>query len=531
MNELNMHPLEAILRFCAEAAPNPWYPSTFSEVSGIPREQLDPLLDELRLGGLIRLTDWVQGRGQGYALTPAGTAVVENPRLLEKLRANGAPRQPVSLRPAAARPARPGDMQTWDRGEMVREVFLNPTRPTVTLSLMFVNIMVFLAGVVLAIQRQVPWEWFLTGKSDPKVIQLLSDTGAVQALQLMDGQWWRLLTSCFVHIGLLHLAVNMYGLYVLGPLVERMFGHARYLLLYLVAGLGGSCLGMLLAPGEFQQFQAVRPTLLAGASGAIYGLLAAIAAWTYLNRHFLPPPLVSSIYRNLVINSILFIVIGLVPGVSMSGHVGGAGAGLLAAILLNYQRFGSSWRRLLALLGVLLIPAACFVALLKAPDYDQRWKNINAIYQLFIKGRELMEQREEEQHNLEAALTRVRKIENDRRVAEAEDKAEELIRQDAAKRDRQLVGKTIAAIQNARIGLATAEIVLRRAGPFEVAREEKKRQLRIEYLRARFQLFQFYLKCLQQGENWTREDARGLDRQQEETKRLKEDWQEEVNRD
>src|SRR5947208_1219339 len=89
MSKLNMNPLEAILKLCAEAAPNPWYPSVFAQTSGIPRAQLDPHLDTLRLGGLIRLTDWVQGRGQGYALTPEGEAVVQSPRLLEMLRSKG----------------------------------------------------------------------------------------------------------------------------------------------------------------------------------------------------------------------------------------------------------------------------------------------------------------------------------------------------------------------------------------------------------------------------------------------------------
>src|SRR5438094_596603 len=50
---LNMNPLEAILTWCREADPHPWYPSTITQVYGIPREQLDPYLDELRLGGLI----------------------------------------------------------------------------------------------------------------------------------------------------------------------------------------------------------------------------------------------------------------------------------------------------------------------------------------------------------------------------------------------------------------------------------------------------------------------------------------------
>src|SRR5207245_10465761 len=78
--------LETILRQCAEAAPSPWYPSEFARTKGIQRDDLDPHLDQLRMAGLIHLTDWVQGQGQGYALTPAGKQILQSPRELARLR-------------------------------------------------------------------------------------------------------------------------------------------------------------------------------------------------------------------------------------------------------------------------------------------------------------------------------------------------------------------------------------------------------------------------------------------------------------
>src|SRR5262245_13653433 len=78
--------LQVILHRCAAAAPEPWYPKTYAETTGTPRDSLDAPLEQLRLGGLIRLTDWVQGRGQGYALTPLGTRALQGPRLLNQLR-------------------------------------------------------------------------------------------------------------------------------------------------------------------------------------------------------------------------------------------------------------------------------------------------------------------------------------------------------------------------------------------------------------------------------------------------------------
>jgi membrane associated rhomboid family serine protease len=70
--------------------------------------------------------------------------------------------------------------------------------------------------------------------------RLVAD-GALRASDVANGDYWRLLTAGFLHSGLFHLLVNMYSLYVLGRLQESMWGHVRFLALYLIAGLGGSC--------------------------------------------------------------------------------------------------------------------------------------------------------------------------------------------------------------------------------------------------------------------------------------------------
>src|SRR4051794_31982725 len=86
MDATAMPPLELILRQCAGAAPQPWYPSDFLRETGAPRGVLDPHLDRLRLGGFIGLTEWVEGRGQGYVLTPAGQELVDKPRFMARVR-------------------------------------------------------------------------------------------------------------------------------------------------------------------------------------------------------------------------------------------------------------------------------------------------------------------------------------------------------------------------------------------------------------------------------------------------------------
>src|SRR5262249_5470832 len=153
------------------------------------------------------------------------------------------------------------------------------------------------------------------------------------AIDLAHGQWWRLLTNCFVHVGLLHLVVNMYGLYVIGPLLERMWGRSRYLFLYLVSGLGGSCAAMIFKPAEFEGGRLIL-IILAGASGAICGLMASAVVWVLLNRHHLPRPVVSSLMRSFLINFLLIAFISTDRRVSGLAHYGGAGVGAIFSVIL-----------------------------------------------------------------------------------------------------------------------------------------------------------------------------------------------------
>jgi membrane associated rhomboid family serine protease len=338
--------LELILRECAASSPQPWYPSAYVQATGVPRDGLDASLDQLRLGGLIRLTDWVQGHGQGYVVTAEGAEVVQNPRLLGRLRAG------VPVRPAAATlvPAsRPSDRPTtWERGEAVRTALLDHSRSTVTMALIFLNVLVFLAGLVLAVQWHVPVnEYVGFSSTNRKVAEIRDLTGGLfPGDVLAKGQWWRLLSYCFVHGGLLHLIINMYFLYSVGPMVERMLGPWRYLLLYLIAGFGGGCAVLLAGSAAV------------GASGALCGLLAAMAVWVVMNRRHLPTALASNWLRNIMVNVVLIVIISMMPGVSAAGHFGGGIVGLITAVPLTLNRFGHGWQRWLGAAGVAVIPLA-----------------------------------------------------------------------------------------------------------------------------------------------------------------------------
>jgi membrane associated rhomboid family serine protease len=341
--------LEIILKDVAAAGAEPWYASDYARATGLPRDALDSGLDRLRLSGLVRLTDWVQGRGQGYAVTPEGAYVLENPRLLDRLRQGRELPRRLPGRPAEA--AAPATLReqgtTWDRGEAIREALLNPGRPVVMQTLIALNILAFVVGLYLAGRDGLTSD-YLAGNQPPLVAKLRHDLGSLHPIDLIfRNEWWRLLSYCFVHIGLIHLLMNMYALYVLGGIVETMWGSARFLLLYLISGLVGGATVMVLQPDKGG---------VAGASGALCGMLTSMAVWVWLNRPYLPPRVVSAWMRNITMNIFLIALISLVPGVSWTGHLGGAVGGAVVAVPLLYTRFGRGAQRWLGWVGVAAVP-------------------------------------------------------------------------------------------------------------------------------------------------------------------------------
>jgi membrane associated rhomboid family serine protease len=135
---------------------------------------------------------------------------------------------------------------------------------------------------------------------------------------IADGEFYRLFTSMFLHYGLLHLGLNMWALWVLGRELEERLGPGRFLALYLLAGLGGGVAAYVFAP----QAQA------AGASGAIYGLFAALfVVFRRLNRD------TSAIITVLVINLIFSFS---VRTISLEAHLGGLVTGAVIGVALAY---------------------------------------------------------------------------------------------------------------------------------------------------------------------------------------------------
>jgi rhomboid protease GluP len=188
----------------------------------------------------------------------------------------------------------------------------------VTAALIAANALVFVAMVASGVSF-----------TEPTPLDALHWGADFGPLTIGQGQYWRLLTACFVHFGIIHIAFNMYVLYQIGPFVQIPFGRARYLAIYFVAGLAGSFVSLYIHP----------QSVGAGASGAIFGLYGAVFGFLLRERHVLNPAAVKSIGRSAGI----FIVYNLIFGAmnrttDVSAHLGGLVAGFLAGIALVRAR-------------------------------------------------------------------------------------------------------------------------------------------------------------------------------------------------
>jgi len=208
------------------------------------------------------------------------------------------------------------------------------TRPVVTQVLIGLNALVFVYGLLVTSGGS------LTGRSR----DLALDAGLFGPAVAAD-EWWRLVTSGFLHAGLFHLFINMFILWILGRLIEPAVGSGRYLLMYVTSLLAGSLGVMILDP----------ESLTVGASGAVFGLMAAALV---ADRYEGIDPWRSGIAPTIAVN-LLFTF--LIPGISIGGHVGGLVGGAIGAFLLlgGERRLGSKAAGVALCAG---FAAACFAA-------------------------------------------------------------------------------------------------------------------------------------------------------------------------
>jgi rhomboid protease GluP len=186
--------------------------------------------------------------------------------------------------------------------------------PTVTYGFIIANIVAFIF--------EIGWGYMAYGTlNGAQDIQVLVDLGAkVNEYIALEGEWWRLFTAMFLHIGVMHLLFNLYALYAIGSLVEAYYGHLRFTIIYIGGGLCGS-----LASYRFSD------AISAGASGGVFALAGAAAVYFFLYRDNF-----GARGRSVLQNMLLIIVVNLVfgaigQGVDNWGHLGGLVGGSLLA--------------------------------------------------------------------------------------------------------------------------------------------------------------------------------------------------------
>jgi rhomboid protease GluP len=154
---------------------------------------------------------------------------------------------------------------------------------------------------------------------------------------IQSGQWFRFVTPIFIHIGLLHIASNSYALWMIGPLVERLYGSARYLLIYLLSGIAG-----VVGSYFWNDLQNNPDVPSAGASGAIFGLFGLLAVFGFRYRNELPPNFRKAIGSSIIPVILINLFIGFsIPFIDNAAHIGGLVAGGVLALVIPYLAPGS----------------------------------------------------------------------------------------------------------------------------------------------------------------------------------------------
>jgi len=186
---------------------------------------------------------------------------------------------------------------------------------------------VFITPIIMALNIAVFVAMLAKGVPifSPQSEQLLR-WGADYGLQTLNGEWWRLLSSVFVHIGALHLLLNMWCLWSLGRLAERMFGNWVFLAIYLLSGLGGSLASVWWNPS----------IVSAGASGAVFGVAGGLVSFWYFGKIALPRSIIKRDFASILTFVGYNLFFGFAAGVvDNAGHLGGLLVGLALGALLH----------------------------------------------------------------------------------------------------------------------------------------------------------------------------------------------------
>jgi rhomboid protease GluP len=211
------------------------------------------------------------------------------------------------------------------------------TRPApFTIVLLVANIFVFLLTALSS-----------GGENSASFTAVLLAYGAKTNALINAGQWWRLVTPIFLHGGIIHLLMNMYGLWILGPYVERLYGSAKFVFFWVATGVAG-VLGSYLTVRPGMHLNVVSRFLFktndpvsVGASGALFGLIGVLFVFGIKFRHELPEGFKRAFGTGMLPTILLNVFIGFtIPVIDNAAHMGGLLAGAALALVVGYKRPG-----------------------------------------------------------------------------------------------------------------------------------------------------------------------------------------------
>lgn len=191
-------------------------------------------------------------------------------------------------------------------------------KPYITLGIILINFIMFML-------------MYIFGKGSTDAYTLVK-FGALYKPLVLKGEVFRLLTTAFLHIGVIHLLVNSYSLYVIGSQLESFLGKFKYLFVYIISAICGSLMSIVFSSN-----------VSAGASGAIFGLLGSLLYFGYNYRVFLGNVLKSQIIPLIILNLGLGFMIS---GIDNAAHIGGLIGGALATMAVGLKHKTSEFERI-----------------------------------------------------------------------------------------------------------------------------------------------------------------------------------------
>lgn len=222
--------------------------------------------------------------------------------------------------------------KNMDQSEKINELF-TPKKPIITYSLIAIIVILFILMYIFA--------------DGSKSISTLYKFGAL----VKDNNILRLITSIFLHIGILHLIMNVWALKLLGEQTEKFYGHIKMLIIFIYSGVIGNLLSIILMNDN---------TISAGASGAIFGLMGAILYFSLNQRTYMAEALKKEILPVIIINIMLGFMIS---GINMYAHIGGLIGGMLISNALGIKYKTSRFEKINGIVcSILLVIILTYLA-------------------------------------------------------------------------------------------------------------------------------------------------------------------------